>query len=339
MDLLTDDMVERIIRAGGQETALQYMMLNARYNEIATRPACWKSMRVKNPGIGSFCFMVKTATQCESLHINSSQPVDTAWFVHGMAMHLKAFGSNPLRLLNIEIDAECEDVPNNLVASALAFEGLCDLRVAISYPESNHTPTHFFVPTCSTALPTLQSFKFYDQSGGLPGALSVIFGGSQLEMTRLCTLKVRGPYTDLFDLARAGTMPALRNIMYLTNELPLNMHIPSPNIQVFEVLVHTGHEARRFFKVLEHHAARIDTLVLHDMRLMPVFRCKANIRRVFIYINTHDQINMTVSIDTERLSDSVEEINIYGPRSVPWHLVAPLQPGRKKVLIRSYRSL
>ena len=331
-------MVERVIIAGGQETALQCMFLNAHYHDIATRPACWKTMRVKNPGIGSFCFMAKTATQCESLYIDSSRPVDTAWFVHGMAMHLKAAGIDLLRRLSIEIDAEHEDVPNNLVASAFGFKGLRDLRVAISYPESNHTPTHFFVPRCSTALPTLHTFKFYDQSSGLPGALAVIFGGSQLEMTRLHTLKVRGPYTDFFDLARAGTMPTLRNIMYLTNEIPLNMNVPSSNIRVFEIIVHTGHEARRFFKVLED-VPSIDTLILHDARLMPVFRCKAKIRRVFIYVDTHDQVNMTISIDTERLSDSVEEINIFGPRSVPWHIVAPLQPGRKKVSIRAYRSL
>lgn len=338
MDILTDDMVERIIVAGGQETALQYMFLNTRYYDIATRPACWKTMHVKNPGIGSFCFMAKTATKCESLCIDSARPVDAAWFVHGMAMHLKAGRNSLLRRLDIDINAEHEDVPNNLVASALGFKGLHDLRIAITYPESIHTPTHFFVPRCSAALPTLSSFKFYDQSGDLPGALAVIFGGAQLEMTRLHTLKVRGPYTDFFDLARAGTMPALRAIMYFTNELPLNMIIPSPNIRVFEIRVHTGHEARRFFKVLEH-VASIDTLVLHDERLMPVFRCNAKIRRIFIYVETRTEANMTVSIDTERLSGAVEEINIFGPRSMPWHVVAPIQPGRKKVPIHVCRSL
>jgi hypothetical protein len=334
MDMLTDDMVEKIVVAGGQQTALQCMLLNKHSYDIATRPVCWKTMSVKRPGIGSLCFMAKTATQCESLYIDSSHPVDAVWFVHGAAMHSHAVG-NALRRLDVNIDAEHEDVPNNLVASALAFEGLSSLRIAIRYAGPNHTPTHFFVPKTSCALPTLGSFKFYDQPGNHSGALSVLFGGAQMEMARLHTLKVCGPYTDFFDASRTGGMPALRNVMYLTNEIPLNLNMPSMDMRLLEISVYTGHEARRLFKSLGD--AVIDTLILHDGRLMPVFRCTAAIKCIYIFIGAYHH-NMTVHIDTERLSDAVEEIRVYGPREFPWHIVAPIQPSRKRVMIRAFRS-
>lgn len=336
MDTLTDDLFERIVIAGGQDTAIQCMPLNSRAYEIATRPRCWRAMHVRRPGIGSMRFLAKFATRCTSIVVESSQPVDLAWFVHGAAMHIREAG-NTLRHLELIIDAECIDVPNNLVSSALGFVGLEYVRIAVRYPHSNHTPMHFIVHPKCAALHTLKSFKFYEEPGEGFGALSVIFGGSQLEMLNLHTVRIRAPYTDFFDAVRPDTMPPLRNISYMTDGIPRNMCLPSSYIKSLEVRVQNGTEARLLFNLLTT-VRKIDTLVLHDDRIMPIFGCAANIRRVFIYVDGLAE-GMNVHIDTERLATCVEVVNVYGPMSGAWRVVAPHQPARTRVPINAFRQL
>jgi hypothetical protein len=334
MDSLTDDLFERIVVAGGQDTAIQCMPLNSRAYKIATRPICWRAMHVRRPGIGSMCFLAKCATRCTSIVVESSRPVDLAWFVHGAAMHIREAG-NTLRHLELIVDAECIDVPNNLVSSALGFVGLEYVRIAVRYPHFDHTPMHFIVPPSSAALPTLKSFKFYDQPGEGFGALSVIFGGSQSEMLNLHTLRIRAPYTDFFDAVRPNTMPPLTHISYMTDGIPRNMSLPSSYIKSLEIRVQTGMEARSLFNLLMT-VRKIDTLVLHDDRIMPVFGCAAKIRRIFIYVDGLAD-GMNVHIDTERLATCVEVINVFGPRTGAWRVVAPHQPSRTKVAINTFR--
>lgn len=336
MDELTDDLFERIVIAGGQDTAIQCMCLSSRAYEIATRPKCWRAMHVRCPGIGSMRFLAKYATRCTSIVVESSQPVDLAWFVHGAAMHTRETG-NTLRHLELIVDAACIDVPNNLVSSALGIIGLEYVRIAVQYPRSNHTPTHFIVdPTCA-ALHTLKSFKFYDEPGEGFGALSVIFGGSQLKMLNLHTMRIRAPYTDFFDAVRPTTMPPLQNISYLTDGIPRNMCLPSWYIKSLEVRVQTGTEARSLFNLLTT-AQKIDTLVLHDDRIMPIFGCAAKIRRIFMYVDGLAN-GMHVHIDTERLATCVEVVNVFGPRTGAWHVIAPHQTSRTKVPINVFRQL
>jgi len=123
----------------------------------------------------------------------------------------------------------------------------------------------------------------------------------------------------------------------MTDGIPRNMCLPSSYIKSLEVAVYNGMEARSLFNLLMT-VRKIDTLVLHDARIMPIFGCGANIRRVFIYVDGLAE-GMNVHIDTERLATCVEVVNVYGPISGAWRVVAPHQPSRTKVAINVFRQL